>query len=187
MTRITKGSNGITQKYNVITHRGVDIGHRNTSDDNIIAHSDGVVVEVVKNYNKTDTTGSSYGNYIKIKHDNGYYTLYAHLKYGGVYVKKGDKVVKGQFIADMGNTGRSTGKHLHFEVRNEKDTRINPTSYINADLPTKEVKEIIYVVKRGDTLTAIAKKYNTTIKKIAADNNIKNVNLIYVGQKLKIK
>ena len=45
---------------------------------------------------------------------------------------------------------------------------------------------IIYTVKRGDTLSAIAKKYGTTVKAIAAENGIKNVNLIYVGQKLKI-
>lgn len=44
-----------------------------------------------------------------------------------------------------------------------------------------------YTVKSGDTLTAIASKYKTTVAKIAADNNIKNVNLIYVGQKIKIK
>ena len=47
-------------------------------------------------------------------------------------------------------------------------------------------KETIYIVKRGDTLTAIAKKYNTTVKAIAEKNGIKNVNLIYTGQKLKI-
>ena len=47
-------------------------------------------------------------------------------------------------------------------------------------------KEIIYTVKAGDTLSAIAKKYNTTVKAIAEKNGIKNVNLIYTGQKLKI-
>lgn len=53
--------------------------------------------------------------------------------------------------------------------------------------PNSNNKEVIYVVKKGDTLTAIAKKYNTTINKIAKDNNIKNKNLILVGQKLVIK
>lgn len=53
--------------------------------------------------------------------------------------------------------------------------------------PSNDKKEVIYVVKKGDTLTAIAKKYNTTINKIAKDNNIKNKNLILVGQKLVIK
>lgn len=50
----------------------------------------------------------------------------------------------------------------------------------------KKAKTIVYTVKRGDTLSAIAKKYGTTVKAIAAENGIKNVNLIYVGQKLKI-
>ena len=48
-------------------------------------------------------------------------------------------------------------------------------------------KSTIYTVKKGDTLTSIAKKYNTTVSKLVADNNIKNPNLIYVGQKLVIK
>lgn len=142
MSRVTRGNNGITQKYNILTHKGVDIGHHNNSDDDILAHSDGVVVSLVKNYNKTDKTGHSYGNYIKLKHDNGYYTLYAHLKYGSIKLKKGDKVKQGVQIAEMGNTGRSNGKHLHFEVRNEKDKRINPTKYIYEDLPnTNKVYE----------------------------------------------
>ena len=50
----------------------------------------------------------------------------------------------------------------------------------------KKTKTIVYTVKRGDTLSAIAAKYGTTVKAIAAENGIKNVNLIYVGQKLKI-
>lgn len=50
-----------------------------------------------------------------------------------------------------------------------------------------EKKDTVYVVKKGDTLTAIAKKYNTTINKLKADNGIKNANLIYVGQKIVIK
>ena len=48
-------------------------------------------------------------------------------------------------------------------------------------------KETIYVVQKGDTLSGIAKKYNTTYQKIAKDNNISNPNLIYPGQKLIIK
>ena len=50
----------------------------------------------------------------------------------------------------------------------------------------KKTKTIVYTVKRGDTLSAIAAKYGTTVKAIAAENGIKNVNLIYVGQKLRI-
>lgn len=158
MTRVTKGNNGITQKYS-LTHRGIDIGWHTKESDNIItAHSKGKVVGVVKNYNKTDKTGSSYGNYIKIKHDNGYYTLYAHLKYGTVCVTKSETVIKGQQIAVMGNTGRSSGRHCHFEVRNKSDVCINPTPYLNADLPNTWTK---------GTYTTLKSKYIRTSPEVA--------------------
>lgn len=135
---LKKYDNKITQPYKKGTHNGIDIvGSNNgkSATDYIIAHSDGVVVKLEKNCNKTYKTGSSYGNYVKIKHENGYYTLYAHLKYGSVAVKVGDKVQKGDIIGYMGNTGHSSGAHLHFEVRNVQDIRIDPTNYIDKDLP----------------------------------------------------
>jgi hypothetical protein len=130
----TKG-NKITQKYKAGKHNGIDLVGTNSTIDDVIAHSDGYVVAVRKDCNATYKTGSSYGNYVKIKHDNGYYTLSAHLKYGSVKVKVGDRVKKGQVIGRMGNTGHSFGAHLHWEVRNTKDTKIDPTPYINSDLP----------------------------------------------------
>ena len=181
MTRITKGNNGITQKYS-LKHRGVDIGWHNKEEDNIItAHSKGKVVAVVKSYNKTDKTGSSYGNYVKIKHDNGYYTLYAHLKYGSVCVAVGQTVIKGQQIGIMGATGRATGRHLHFEVRNKKDVRIDPTSYINGDLPNTWTKGTYTTLKskyirttpeviNGDKPNKI--HYNGITKKVTKDKCI---------------
>lgn len=136
MSRILKtGTNQVTQGYNSKTHQGIDIVKYKGQLDYIVAHSDGEVVEVVKNYNRTDKTGGSYGNYVRIKHDNGYYTLYAHMKYGSVTVSKGQKVKKGQVIGYMGNTGYSVGAHVHFEVRDTKNNKIDPTAYINADLP----------------------------------------------------
>ena len=136
MSRVTVGNNGITKDYNVLTHRGVDIGwHAEEKDNQITAHSDGkaVWIQTGQNQNLKATGNKSYGNAIKIKHNNNYYTLYAHLK--KVNVKKGDKVKKGQIIGVMGETGKAYGRHLHFEVRNEKDTRINPTKYIYQNLP----------------------------------------------------
>jgi murein DD-endopeptidase MepM/ murein hydrolase activator NlpD len=56
-----------------------------------------------------------YGNYIVIRHGNGVQTLYAHLS--SVSVAPGAYVAQGQTIGGMGNTGKSTGTHLHFEVR----------------------------------------------------------------------
>ncbi|MBQ6817036.1 MAG: M23 family metallopeptidase [Bacilli bacterium] len=146
MSRIFKNyPNKITQKYKKGVHNGIDLValvNKKSGFDYIVAHSDGVVVGCRNNYNKTDKTGNSYGNYVKIKHDNGYYTLSAHLKYKSVAVKNGDKVNKGQVVGYMGNTGHSKGAHNHFEVRNEKDVRIDPTPYIDSDLPSVNIWEI---------------------------------------------
>lgn len=136
MSRVfkTKG-NVVTQIYKKGVHNGIDLVGTGYTLDYIVAHSAGTVVAVRSNYKTTDTTGVSYGNYVLIKHNNGYYTLYAHIKYGSVKVKVGDKVSKGQTIGYMGATGRATGAHLHFEVRNKNNVMIDPTKYINADLP----------------------------------------------------
>ena len=147
MSRILKtGDNQVTQGYNSKTHQGIDIVKYKGQLDYIVSHTEGKVVEVVKNYNRTDKTGGSYGNYVRIKHPNGYYTLYAHLKYGSVTVSKGSKVKKGQVIGYMGNTGHSFGAHLHFEVRNKSNVKIDPTPYINADLPSTINKTATYRV-----------------------------------------
>lgn len=142
MSRLLKNyPNKITNPYKKGKHNGIDIVGSNNGKsvcDYIIAHSDGEVVGYRNNYNKNDKTGNSYGNYVKIKHANGYYTMYGHFKYNTIKVKTGDKVKKGDVLGYMGNTGYSFGAHLHFEVRNEKDVRIDPTSYIDSDLPAKE-------------------------------------------------
>ena len=138
----------------------------------------------------------------------------------------------------MGDSGNSYGAHLHFEIRNESDERIDPTPYLNANLPAKVVEEpknekstdelareviqgkygngdarrnalgsryaevqarvneilsgnkpnnsITYIVKAGDTLSGIGARYGVSYLKLAADNNISNPNLIYVGQRIVI-
>ena len=162
--------NKITQKYKSGKHNGIDIVGTNSTLDDIIAHSDGYAVAVRTDCNATYKTGSSYGNYVKIKHDNGYYTLYAHLKYGSIKVKVGERVKKGQVIGRMGNTGHSFGAHLHFEVRNTKDVKIDPTPYINADLPinteytkgTYQTLHNMYVRVRADKNARAKKKKELT-------------------------
>ncbi len=116
-------------------HSGVDLGWQTTQTDGILAHSEGTVIFCQTGYgNDQGASGNaSYGNCVKIKHPNGYSTLYAHLS--AVLVKNGQNVKKGQQIGNMGNTGNSYGSHLHFEVRNTSDTCIDPAPYLSADLP----------------------------------------------------
>ena len=98
-------------------HRGIDMAGREGSPIKAIASG---IVERVGHY-------GAYGNLVEIKHPGGYSTLYAHNQ--AILVNKGDMVKKGQAIALLGNTGRSTGPHLHFEVIKD-GKRINPRPYI---------------------------------------------------------
>ena len=88
-------------------HDGTDIAGCGYGS-NIFAAESGEVVTVSYKYDN--------GQYITIKHDNGYYTMYAHLCSGCVYVKQGDRVQRGQPIGGMGQTGFATGVHLHFAI-----------------------------------------------------------------------
>ncbi|MNN56524.1 Murein hydrolase activator NlpD precursor [compost metagenome] len=98
------------------THKGIDLVSSNRS---IRASDDGVVTFA--------GTKSGYGNCIIIDHKNGYQTLYGHLS--KISVKKGDIVEKGSKIGVMGNTGRSTGTHLHFEIHKNGSIQ-NPMKYL---------------------------------------------------------
>jgi murein DD-endopeptidase MepM/ murein hydrolase activator NlpD len=73
-------------------------------------------------------THSAYGLMVDIDHDNGLTTRYAHLS--KMHVKAGDIVLKGQRIGDLGSSGRATGPHLHFEVR-ENSVPLNPNRFLN--------------------------------------------------------
>ena len=93
----------ITQKYKKGKHDGIDLVGKNHTLAWEVAHSDGEVVGLKKNF-KGFKEGS-YGNYVKLKHADGYYTLYAHGKYNTAKVKVGDKVKRGDKLQYMGNTG----------------------------------------------------------------------------------
>lgn len=108
-------------------HKGVDIVKEWNQLDTIVAIEEGTVIGVRKNV--TGFIRGSYGNYVDIKHAEGYVTTYAHLAYGQVYVNVGDHVAKGQDIGYMGDTGEAYGAHLHFEVL-INNQNVDPTPYI---------------------------------------------------------
>lgn len=124
----------VTQDYKAGVHNGIDIVRQGYQLDYIVAHSDGKIIKAQDGLGNMKGT-NSYGNYVKIDHGNGYCTLYAHMQ-KGISVKNGQYVKKGQVLGYMGNTGNSYGAHLHFEVW-KGGTRINPTEYLEKDLPSK--------------------------------------------------
>ncbi|MBE6144051.1 MAG: M23 family metallopeptidase [Firmicutes bacterium] len=133
--RILKGGYcEITQYYGgENNHLGIDIVGKNYTIDTVLAHTSGTVVLIQTGQvnNQGSTGNASYGNFVKINHGNGYYTLYAHLN--NVSVKIGDKVKIGQELGEMGNTGNSYGSHTHFEVF-KNNVRVNPLEYLDKDL-----------------------------------------------------
>lgn len=98
-------------------HKGIDIANRSGSE--IVATADGVVSFV--------GTNGAFGNIVVVDHGYGLVTRYAHIQEG--LKKKGERVHRGDTIALMGNTGRSTGPHVHYEVR-LNGVPVNPSKYI---------------------------------------------------------
>lgn len=127
----------ITQQFSG-KHKGLDVVGLNGSahvTDGITAHTAGRVVAMAVGHgnNKGASGTDSYGNYVKLEHPGGWYTLYAHLR--DVDVTMGQQVDQGQRIGYMGNTGNSYGAHLHWEVRTPDNQRVDPEPYLDADLP----------------------------------------------------
>ncbi len=98
-------------------HRGIDVATRMEAP--VVAPADGIVSEISKD--------RGYGNMLLIKHGYGLMTKYAHLH--KILVKKGQHVKRGETIALVGKTGRSTGPHLHYEVHLNR-VAVNPLRYI---------------------------------------------------------
>lgn len=101
-------------------HKGVDFGAPNGTT--IYAAEDGEVIVA--------QWWSGYGNCVIIDHGNGLWTLYGHIRNGGINVKEGQTVKRGEKIAEVGSTGKSTGNHLHFEVRINEEP-VNPLGYLH--------------------------------------------------------
>lgn len=124
-------------------HSGIDL--RGHTRDKISATADGVVTKAFWN--------GGYGKFIEIDHGNGYTTKFAHMN--KILVKRGDKITRGQTIGTVGNTGRSTGSHLHYEIC-LFDKPINPAKYMYtkklnqaaniAQLNTTKTKKLKYLV-----------------------------------------
>lgn len=117
-TFIWPAGGSLTQYYSWY-HPGIDVANRSGPG---IAASDGGIVVVA---GWPDSNG--YGNRVVIDHGNGYTSLYAHLS--NIYVSAGQAISRGQLIGQMGSTGRSTGIHLHLEIR-YKGIALNPLAIL---------------------------------------------------------
>jgi murein DD-endopeptidase MepM/ murein hydrolase activator NlpD len=113
-----QNENPFTGQYYI--HKGIDISTYRSGDP-IVATADGQVVTI-------DFDAEGFGNYVIIKHKHGYYTRYAHLQKSAVRI--GQRVQQGEVIGYIGNTGLSTGPHLHYEVHIGSDV-VDPYKYIN--------------------------------------------------------
>ncbi|MBL7942155.1 MAG: peptidoglycan DD-metalloendopeptidase family protein [Flavobacteriales bacterium] len=178
-------------------HYGIDIDLE--TGDPVAAAFEGMI-RISQNH-------PTYGNVVVIRHPNGLETLYAHLS--KLEVHPGDYIQAGEIIGLGGSTGRSTGPHLHFEVRYMGDP-INPNELVDAKLCTlrdwsleltdsdfdmpvapvasKSVSQKKYhTVKSGETLTGIAIKHKTTVTNLCKLNRIGRNSIIRPGQRLRYK
>ena len=103
-------------------HKGLDLASRTGNKISVMAK--GKVI-------KTEHGNRGYGNYVIIDHGNGFQTKYAHMH--KIYVKKGDYLNINDTIGEVGNTGRSTGSHLHYEVLFQ-GTNVDPLPFVQAKL-----------------------------------------------------
>ncbi|MDL2277230.1 peptidoglycan DD-metalloendopeptidase family protein [Parabacteroides sp. OttesenSCG-928-G07] len=177
-------------------HRGIDL--KVQKGDTIRAAFDGRVR--IRAYER-----SGYGNYLVIRHSNGLETIYGHLS---KFIVAEDQIVKaGEPIGLGGNTGRSTGSHLHFETR-FLGVDINPEEFVdftvgephqdqyvfrnlklngrNTNIFTASTNPSVYhVVKSGETLGKIARKYGTTVNELCRLNGLKTTSILRVGQSIR--
>ncbi len=119
--------------HRIRPHNGVDFGCDRGTE--VYATGDGIVEKAAESgYN------GGFGRMVMINHSFGYKTRYAHLS--KVLVKPGDKVFRGQIIALTGNTGISSGPHLHYEVIH-RGVPVNPVNYFNRNMSAEEYNELM--------------------------------------------
>lgn len=141
-----------------------------------------------------------YGHYILVRHYNGLETLYGHLSKR--LVRPGDVLKAGDLIGKGGSTGRSSGPHLHFEIRYEGNA-IDPktifdfendtirTTTLQIDPSTfsylAEARKVrFHRVRSGDTLSHISYRYGVSISKICRLNGIRKTSVLRIGQRIRI-
>lgn len=149
-----------------------------------------------------------YGRYVVVRHDNGLETVYGHLS--AALMDENERVFAGEVIGLGGNTGRSTGPHLHLEIR-YLGNAFNPTRLIDFEhgclrsypndmyvLSQKEtwpeyaeIKAMKaaqwHTIKNGESLSTIARKYRTTVKALCRLNKISENTIIRAGRKLRVR
>ena len=177
-------------------HRGIDL--KVQKGDTIRAAFSGKIR--IRNFERR-----GYGYYLVVRHPNGLETVYGHLS---KFLVERDEIVKaGQPIGLGGNTGRSTGSHLHFETR-FLGQAINPAEIIDFEnsVPRQDIfvfrnvkingrKSNIYTssnnqmvyhrVKSGDTLGKIARMYGTTVNELCRLNGLKSTSTLRIGQSIR--
>ena len=109
-------------------HGAIDIAGSGIYGANIVASGAGVVRMANSCVDAYGQGGGGYGKFVWIDHGNGKSTLYGHMS--TVNVSIGQRVSRGQVIGNVGNTGHSTGPHLHFEFRLD-GKRVNPLNYVH--------------------------------------------------------
>ena len=177
-------------------HYGTDI--KVQVGDTVCASWDGQVRIV-----RYDERG--YGNFVVIRHPNGLETVYAHMS--RVLVDENEHIKAGEVIGLGGNTGRSTGPHLHYEIRYlgnainsellvdyqnfcMKDTvyTITKRSTFYHQQQIKEMQQAKYItVKAGDNLSVLARRYGTTVSALCRLNGIKETSILQIGQRLRVR
>jgi murein DD-endopeptidase MepM/ murein hydrolase activator NlpD len=180
------------------THKGLDLGLR--TGEPVVSAFEGMV--------RISHFSPSYGNVVVIRHKNGLETLYAHME--ARFVQPGQWIQNGQIIGLGGNTGRSFGAHLHFEIRfkgnaidpalilNVSQAQIkSPLFYLtktNAKVPApsssskgKAKNGKYHTVKRGETLSSVARKHGTSVSKLCKLNKLRPSSKLRVGQKVRVR
>lgn len=142
----------------------------------------------------------SYGRLVVVRHFNGLETYYAHLH--RLKVKPGDLVNAGDLIGLGGSSGRSTGSHLHWEIR-FKGVPLNPQTFIDFEQKQLQSDTLVlkpssrgyaafpsgtrfHKVKRGDFLYKIAQQYGTSVNTLCKLNDIRRNKTLQVGEKLRV-